>query len=129
MKAAIIVLLLTVVPPLQVIADENKARVITSVARTAQCISPVRVTQIDGRTVNVPRAGFSIEPGHHTLKGRSLINTSVCRTVGIGTGQTEPPPLEAEFEAGKTYYFGIDHSAPNRRDWKYVIWKVEEKAG
>ena len=35
------------------------------------------------------------------------------------------PDLEADFEAGKTYYIGLDHSSKNFNDWRLVIWKVE----
>jgi hypothetical protein len=35
------------------------------------------------------------------------------------------PDLEADFEAGKTYYVGLDHSSKNKEEWRLVIWKTE----
>jgi len=105
--------------------EEGNARVITSYNNLAQCISPVHILKIDGREVAVQRMGFDLEPGKHTLSGKALIDTSFCQTVGRGTNQNTAPPLEAEFEAGKTYWVGFNHKSPNRKDWKYVIWNVE----
>jgi hypothetical protein len=34
--------------------------------------------------------------------------------------------LEAEFEASKTYWVGLNHRSPHRKDWKYVIWNVKD---
>ena len=30
-----------------------------------------------------------------------------------------------EFEAGVTYFVGLDHSSTNRDEWKVVAWKTE----
>ena len=48
----------------------------------------------------------------------------------MGNGMTRDAiePVEANFEAGKTYYLGFDHSSPHRKDWKLVIWKVEDES-
>jgi len=113
--------------PFQVNAEEEgKAKIVTSHNNAAQCISPVRILKIDGREVAVQRMGFDLDPGKHTMAGSALINTAFCPVVGTGTYRDSAPPLEAEFEAGKTYYVGFDHSARNRKDWKYVIWKVKD---
>ena len=93
--------------------------------RAAQCISPVQVRKIDGREAAVHSMGFNLEPGTHTLTGSALIDASMCKTVGRGTGRNKIEPLEADFEAGKTYWLGYDHSSTDRNDWKLVIWKVE----
>ena len=107
--------------------EEGKAKIITSFNQATQCISPVEILNVDGREVAVQRMGFDLDPGKHTMSGRALIDTSFCLTVGGGTNRgNNTPPLEAEFEAGKTYYVGLDHSARNRKDWKYVIWKVKD---
>ncbi len=106
--------------------DQGKAKIVTSFNKAAKCISPVEILKIDGREVNVQKMGFKLDPGKHTLSGRALIDTSFCQTVGPASRQYKVPPLEAEFEAGKTYWVGIDHSARNRKDWKYVVWKVED---
>ena len=105
--------------------EEGKAKVITSFNKAAQCISPVHIRKIDGREVGVQRMGFDLDPGTHTMAGSAIIDTSFCPVVGRQTYRDSAPPLEAEFEAGKTYYVGFDHSAKNREDWKYVIWKVK----
>jgi hypothetical protein len=112
---------------LTAVGDETgKARIITSSSKAAQCISPIHVKKIDGKNVNVNRQMFELAPGRHSLWGSALIDTSFCKAVGIGSGRNNPDPIEADFEAGKTYYVGYDHKASNRRDWKFVIWKVEE---
>ncbi len=103
----------------------QQARIITGNERAAECISSVHVNTIDGQQVFVQRLGFDIEPGKHTVMARTLVNNSFCAAIGPGTNRDTVEPLEAEFEAGKTYYLGYDHSSGNRRDWKLVIWKVE----
>ena len=103
----------------------GKAKVITSNEKPTECISSVHVNAIDGKQVYVQPLGFDIDAGKHTLTARAAVNTSFCAAVGPSNGKEKIPPLEAEFEAGKTYYVGFDHSANNRRDWKLVIWKVE----
>ena len=118
-------LVVTCVPAVGMAGSEGKAKVITSMEKPTECISSVHVTTIDGKQKYVQQMGFDIEPGKHTLSGRAAVNTSFCTAVGPGTGKDRIEPLEAEFEAGKTYYLGYDHSSSNRRDWKLVIWKVE----
>jgi len=105
---------------------DELAKVITSASNGAQCISPIHVRKIDGREKKVQRMGFNLEPGKHTLSGSALINTSFCSTLGRGTNNYNVPPVEAEFEAGKTYYVGINHKSPNRKEWEYVVWKVTD---
>lgn len=103
----------------------GKAKIITSNEKPTECISSVHVNSIDGKQVYVQPLGFDIDAGKHTLTARAAVNTSFCAAVGPSNGKEKVPPLEAEFEAGKTYYLGFDHSANNRRDWRLVIWKVE----
>lgn len=105
----------------------GKARIITNYNNLAQCISPVHILKIDGKDIFVQPQGFTIDAGKHTMSGKSLINTSYCPTIGQGTNRYIPDPLEAEFEAGKTYWVGINHRSSNRDDWKYVIWNVVDK--
>ena len=127
MKILKFTLLFLFLAPLFAVAGEmGKAQVISSGVQATKCISPVHVNSIDGRTVQLPELGFDIDPGKHSLKGRALLDTSVCRVVGTGSDRYNVEPLEVEFEAGKTYFFGLDHSASNRNDWKYVVWKVED---
>jgi hypothetical protein len=127
MKALQFVILVWVlISSAQAWADKaEKAKVITGHNRAAQCISPIQVRKIDGREAAVQSMGFSLEPGTHTLTGSAKIDTSMCKTVGRGTGRNKIEPLEADFEAGKTYWVGYDHSASDRKEWKLVIWKVE----
>lgn len=119
-------LVLSLVPALVWAGEAGKAQIITSAEKPAECIAAVHVNRIDDREVKVQKLGFEIEPGVHTLSARALIDTSLCKAVGIGTGMEKVGPLEVNLEAGKTYYLGYDHSAPHRRDWKLVIWKVED---
>jgi hypothetical protein len=126
--ARALVLALVLVPALALAGGEHaehKAKIITGNEKPTECISSVHVNAIDGEQVYVQPLGFDLAPGRHTLTGRAAINTSFCAAVGPSNGKEKIEPLEAEFEAGKTYYVGFDHSANNRRDWKLVIWKVE----
>jgi len=118
--------LAAVLMPLAGQAGDSKAQIVTGTEKAADCISAVHVNKIDGREVKVQKLGFEIEPGTHTLSGRALVNTSFCKAMGQGTSRSYMDPLEADFEAGKTYYLGYDHSSPHRKDWKLVIWKVED---
>ena len=109
-------------------SDDEKApmaKIITGNEKAAECISSVQVNAIDGKQVYVQPLGFDLEAGQHALTARTAINTSFCKAVGPSIGTDSTPPLEADFEAGKTYYVGFDHSSSNRKDWKLVIWKVE----
>jgi hypothetical protein len=126
MKACTFILLIALFLPLQIFSEEpEKAKVVTNVTRGAQCISPVHINVIDGRQVAVGRAVFELEPGQHSMSGEYVLDTTFCKVLGPPKRE-KVPPLEAYFTAGKTYYVGIDHSAPNRNDWRYVIWKVED---
>jgi hypothetical protein len=127
MKTTMFLILCLLLLPLQANAEEeNTAKIITSFSNAAQCIAPVHILNIDGREVRLQRMGFDIDAGRHTMSGRTLVDTSFCQTVGRATYHDNTPPLEAEFEAGKTYWVGLDHNSPDRKDWKYVIWKVKD---
>jgi hypothetical protein len=121
----LLALALVLLPVFAVAGTEQKAKIITSQEKPTECISSVHVNAIDGEQVYVQPLGFDLAPGKHTLTARAVVNTSFCKAVGASNGQNPATPLEADFEAGKTYYVGYDHSASNRRDWKLVIWKVE----
>jgi hypothetical protein len=122
-------LLLVMTPVFALAGEAGKVRIVTGMEKPASCISAVHVNNIDGREVKVPEPGFDVDPGPHTMTGRAIINTTNCRTTGIGSQRHTVQPLAENFEAGKTYYLGYDHSAPNRNDWKLVIWKVEGSEG
>ena len=66
-----------------------------------------------------------VRAGKHAISGRALINNSFCKATGLDTGNNPITPVEYDFEAGKTYWIGYDHSASLRKDWKLVVWKVE----
>jgi len=104
----------------------EKVRVVTGDERPADCISSVQINNIDGREVRVPPLELTVEPGKHTLTGRAIINTDFCPAVGIRNSNLQIEPLEADFEAGKVYYVGYDHSSSDRNDWGLVIWQVKE---
>jgi hypothetical protein len=106
--------------------EDGKVQVITHFSNAAKCISPVAIKKIDGREATVQRMGFWIEPGKHTVSGSALIDTSFCQTIGSNSQRYRPEPLEVDFELGKVYYIGYDHSSSNRKDWKFVVWKIEE---
>jgi len=127
MKGSIIVLVALLLAPLAAplaADDENVARIVTQTAKPAECLAPVAILQIDQRPVSVSPQGFTLDPGHHTMNGRALINVGNC-PVARGLVNQGLPPLEADFEAGKTYYVGFDHSSRNRDEWRLVIWKTE----
>jgi len=117
---------LLLLPLLANAGKDDVAKVITSASNGAQCISPVHIRNIDGRESMVQRMGFDLEPGKHTMSGSALIDTSFCSALGRAGNGDNIPPLEADFEAGKTYYVGVNHKSPNRKEWAYVIWKVRD---
>ena len=125
MQKLMLTLLVTALLPAQVLAgSEGKAQIITQSARTVQCISAVVIDEIDGRLSNVSRQGFKLEAGTHSLSGRAIVNVSNCPAIR-GRNSYVVPDLEADFEAGKTYYVGMDHSSKNKEEWRLVIWKTE----
>ena len=123
---AIMLLLAGLMPVAVSAAEDGKVQVITHFSNAAKCISPVAIKRIDGREATVQRMGFWIEPGTHTLSGSALIDTSFCQTIGSNSQRYRPEPLEVEFELGKAYYIGYDHSSQNRKDWEFVVWKIED---
>lgn len=123
---AIMLLLAGLMPVAVSAAEDGKVQVITHFSNAAKCISPVAIKRIDGREATVQRMGFWIEPGTHTLSGSALIDTSFCQTIGSNSQRYRPEPLEVDFELGKVYYIGYDHSSQNRKDWEFVVWKIED---
>jgi hypothetical protein len=118
-------MLLSMILAAPLAAGEGKARVITSVERAVQCIASISVYEVDGQLANMNSMGFDLEPGRHTMQGRATINSQNCPAMR-GNESRDVPPLEHDFEAGKTYYVGLDHSSRNRAEWRYVVWKVED---
>jgi len=106
-------------------AAEGMARVITYVAKPVQCIAPIEVYNIDGELVKKNAMGFDLEPGRHTLVGLASIDSANC-PVMRGNRSLDIPPLDYEFEAGKTYYIGLEHKSANQQQWRFVVWRVQE---
>lgn len=107
-------------------ASDDKAWIITQVAKPTECISKVAIKNIDGREQRLPPQGFELEPGKHTLTGTAMLDTRFCPVLRANRSD-RIQPLEAEFEAGKKYYVGLDHSSNDRSDWALVVWKIEER--
>ena len=103
------------------------ARIVTGNERPAECLSSIHVREVDGEARQLPATAFELEPGIHTLHGTARVNLTYCQ-VNREAMQAGVPPLEAVFEEGKTYFVGLDHSSPDRSEWRIVIWKVEEAA-
>lgn len=107
---------------------EGKARIVTSVARPVQCIAPISVYNIDGKLVRMNEMGFELEPGRHTLVGTANPDSTNCPTMRSGRSM-DIPPLEYDFEAGKTYYIGLQHKSSNQQLWRFVVWRIENAPG
>jgi hypothetical protein len=105
--------------------EEIKARIVTHFEMPDQCLSAVVILEIDDEETTVNNREFELEPGPHTMNGRAAINTGICPVLDGEPGRPVPD-LEAEFEAGKTYYVGLDHSSSDRGEWHLVIWQVDE---
>ncbi len=107
------------------VADEKKARIVTSVNRPVDCMFSVDVYNINGERVNKTPLAFNIEPGKHIIKARSTADLSLCRPTISNARTVSIPPLEIEVEAGKSYFIAYNVSSNNRREWKLEVWKVE----
>ena len=125
MKKISLVLFMVLLPAAAMAKDMSKAHIVTMIAKPAQCLSSIAVNQIDGEEKRVHPQGFEIDPGLHTITGRAMIDTTFCRVIRSKQAGTAVPPLTTIFEAGKTYFVGLDHSSKDRAEWRLVIWKVE----
>lgn len=123
MKPAVLITLLSLLTGPAMGADQM-ARVITDVAKPVQCIAPIEVYNIDGLLVGENAMGFDLEPGRHTLVGTARIDSVNCPTMR-GNQALDIPPLDYVFEAGKTYYVGLEHKSSNQQQWRFVVWKVQ----
>ena len=106
---------------------DDMARIVTQDTRPEECISRVAIQKIDGEEKFVPAEGFKLKPGRHTLSGTVALDTRYCldteRLRGVRIEAIAP--LEADFEAGKTYFVGFDHQSTDPAQWGYVIWQIE----
>ena len=108
----------------QALAGDKSVRITTqSTPLTAKCIFPVQVVAIDGKEVQKPSLAFNIEPGMHSLKFKSQVDRRYCGRdiVSRNSRDNVIPPLEMEFEAGKTYHVALDASADDDDDWRVVV--------
>ncbi len=127
MKRLVSTTLVLVLLPLAATAlASEKARIVTGFEQASKCISKVQVNTIDSENVRVPESGFTVEPGRHSMTGRAVVNNAFCKNLDYSPSNLDVQPLEADFEAGKTYYVGYDHSSENREEWGLVIWKVKD---
>lgn len=124
-KLVLMIAMLAAWPVSTLLANSDMAQIITHNGRPADCLAPIAVNKIDGEERLVPKMGFKIEPGVHTINGRAVLDTTFCSVVRGGNTGWHTPDLEVDFEAGKTYYIGYDHKSKNRDEWKLVVWKVE----
>lgn len=121
---------LLALPAVAQAGSDDEARVVTSQKDLGNCLGPVVVTHVDGRYRQLPRLGFNLEPGTHKLGGAAGESGGLC--IHARKSLRSPPPigdLEADFEAGKVYYLGLDHSSEDPADWRMRIWKVEDGQG
>ncbi len=129
-KILVMMMSLALLPSMVFAKDENKARVVTFKSNPVKCLAAVAIKQIDGHLRQLPALGFEIEPGWHTMHGMATLNLRDCPVVEERIRkQVHVPPLEWLFEPGKVYYVGLDHSSAQRRNWRLVVWKVEDMVG
>lgn len=105
-------------------SDAGTAMIITMQGRTAQCITPVVINEINGELKTLSQQGFVLDAGTHSLGGWAERDPENCPALR-GRDHYSVPPLRATFEAGKTYYLGMDQSSKNKEDWRIVVWKTE----
>ncbi|MCW8926708.1 MAG: hypothetical protein OQJ84_10640 [Xanthomonadales bacterium] len=111
----------------EVVDETPLARVVTGDPSPFECLAPVVIDRFDGEDRAFPAQGFSIEAGLHHLNGKALLDTKKCRP--LEADQYIPPAadLSMEFVAGNIYYIAYDRSHPDTREWRLVVWKVEQQ--
>ena len=119
--------LVLLAPAVNGMASEGKAKIVTQAFRDAECISQVTIRKLDGQNRFLSPQGFEVDAGKHSMSGSIAFNSGNCpgHSGNPRSNKRQYAPLEADFEAGKTYYVGFDHSATDPEEWAYVIWKVE----
>ncbi len=116
---------LTVVPVSAELANSHMAKVVTQYSRAADCLAALAITRIDAEKIAVPAQGFLIEPGVHSVNGRATLDITHCPFTDSDQKIGSTADLEVNFEAGKTYYIGYDHTSANTEEWALVVWKIE----
>ena len=129
-KIGMMILVLALTPSAVFAADPSKAQVVTFRSNNAICLASVAIKQIDGHLRQLPKLGFEIEPGWHSMHGLATLDLKNCPVVEDRIRRpVNIPPLEWLFEAGRVYYVGLDHSSASRENWRLVVWKVEYMDG
>ena len=101
------------------------ARVVTHIARPAECLAAIAVSKIDGEERAVSAKSFVIEPGIHTINGKATLDTTHCPITDPNLQVGSAPDLEVNFELGSTYYIGYFHKSDNTEEWQLVVWDIE----
>ena len=129
-KIASLMMALAMLPAALHAGNADRAQVVTHQKDLGNCIGPVVITHIDGRTRQLPPLGFELEPGSYTLGGISAPSGGLCISARSSRSSPPPiPPLEAVFEAGKQYFIGFDHSSKDPQEWRLLIWKIQDHEG
>jgi hypothetical protein len=129
-KLIFVIMVLAAMPVALSAADPEKAQIVTHKSNPVKCLAAVEINQVDGKQRQLPPGGFEIEPGEHTMKGRSQVDLRNCPPVETHSRKpVHARPLDWFFEAGKVYYVALDYSNPNRENWRTVVWKVIDADG
>ena len=101
------------------------AKVVTHMARPADCLASVAINKIDGEMKLVSAKEFLIEPGVHTINGKAILDLTHCPLNDSNLVISSAPDLEVNFELGNTYYVGYYHQSANTDEWQLVVWDIE----
>jgi len=116
---------LELVPLPTVLQLSGMARVVTNIARPADCLAAIAVSKIDGEKRAVSAKSFLIEPGVHTINGKAILDTTNCPITDPKLQVSSAADLEVNFELGNTYYIGYFHKSDNTEEWQLVVWDIE----
>jgi hypothetical protein len=115
-------------------ATATTATVITNEGLSERCILSTVVTAVDGKEVTASDKTdtFEFEPGEHSISGYGGADPTKCATftgdnpVAITEGEhIGQSTLKYAFEAGKTYYTGVDVRNADKSTWKLVVWQIK----
>lgn len=113
-------------PDTRPMAGERYALIQTGDTRLAHGIFPVAIYNIDGREIHSDRVLHRIEPGQHTIAARAAVDRRLVRGVSRDPVARGSPPLTFNFQSGRRYFLGLKAEGSRSRDWRLVIWKVED---
>ncbi len=99
--------------------------IIQSGGVAAQCIFPVEVYQIDGKSIDTEgRLSFKLPAGRHVLRASAVVNLNGCGGSRHDIYRKPIPPLEIEVLPGRQYHIGLDAKPARKKDWRLVVWKT-----